>query len=230
MDHLYGMVVAGIYPGFEDVYHRGRRPTGFYIPRYRNVSEPGEFLRGFGYQGSILRSNWKTTGLLAPGVGVDLKARLRKPGPWILALAGFGEMLPRPENRVTLHATRRDQWGIPLVHIDCGLGANDRRMIDQVYEDAKAMLAAAGCTPVYTSTHYGGVGLGIHEMGTAHMGSDPEKSVLNKYNQAHDVTNLFITDGACMASGGCQNPSLTYMAMSARAAHFAVELLKARRI
>jgi choline dehydrogenase-like flavoprotein len=145
-------------------------------------------------------------------------------------MGGFGEMLPRPDNRITLHPTRVDKWGIPLVHIDCSLGANDKKMIDRMRADAREMLERAGATNVHVGEHYGGLGLGIHEMGTAHMGKDPTKSVLNKYNQAHDVPNLFISDGACMASGGCQNPSLTYMAMSARAAHFATEFLKAGKI
>jgi choline dehydrogenase-like flavoprotein len=225
MDHLYGMVVGGIYPGFQDVYHRGRRPTGFYIPRFRNVTEPAEYLRGYGYQGSVLRSNWKTTSQMRSGVGAAYKEQLRKPGPWTIGVAGFGEMLPRPENRVTLHPTKKDKWGIPLVHIDCSLGDNDKKIIAAAYEDGKAMLRAVGCTPAYVGKQ-GAIGLGIHEMGTAHMGVDPHKSVLNQYSQAHDVPNLFITDGACMASGGCQNPSLTYMAMSARGAHFAVEFLR----
>jgi choline dehydrogenase-like flavoprotein len=135
-------------------------------------------------------------------------------------------MLPRPDNRVTLHPTRKDKWGIPIVHIDCSPGENDKKMIAAACEDAKQMIQAAGASVFYTNSQYKGAGLAIHEMGTAHMGVDPTKSVLNKYNQAHDVSNLFVTDGACMASGGCQNPSLTYMAMSARAAHHATQLLR----
>jgi choline dehydrogenase-like flavoprotein len=227
MDHLSGMVVVGTYPGFADLYSRGRRPNGFYIPRYRNVSEPGNYLRGFAFQGGIVRMSWKWQNQLQAdlGVGADLKAKLRRPGPWMLAMGGFGEMLPRPENRVTLHATRKDKWGIPIVHIECSLGENDRKVIAAAYEDAQAMVQAAGAVVCSTSKHYGGTGLAIHEMGTAHMGTDPGKSVLNQYNQAHDAPNLFITDGACMASGGCQNPSLTYMALSARAAHHAAHFL-----
>jgi choline dehydrogenase-like flavoprotein len=230
MDHVSGMGASGTYKGFADRYHRGRRPNGFYVPRYRNVTEPAEgFTRGFGFQGGVTRDGWRR-GSWQTGVGAEFKAGLRAPGPWRINLGGFGEMLPRPENRVTLHPTRTDKWGIPLVHIDCGLGESERRMIERANADAKEMLEMAGCTDISVRRHSGSLGLGIHEMGTAHMGKDPAKSVLNQYNQAHDVPNLFITDGACMASGGCQNPSLTYMAMSARGAHFAVEFLKEGKI
>lgn len=225
MDHLYGVFAGGVYPGFEDVYYNGRRPNGFYIPRYRNVTESGDYLRGFGFQGSVLRSGWKSVAS-QPGSGTNLKAKLRKPGPWMVGLGGFGEMLPRPDNRVTLHPTRKDPWGVPIVHIDCSPGENDRKIIAAACEDAKQMIQAAGASVLYASSEFKGAGLAIHEMGTAHMGVDPTKSVLNKYNQAHDVANLFVTDGACMASGGCQNPSLTYMAMSARAAHHATQFLR----
>ena len=230
VDHVSDMGASGIYPGFENVYHSGRRPNGFYIPRYRNVTEPGEgFLRGYGFQGGAMRENWRR-GIWQAGVGAELKKRLRRPGPWRLGLGGFGEMLPRADNRVTLHPTRTDKWGMPIPHIDCSLGENERRMIAQANEDARAMLEMAGCTDIQVRDHYGGLGLGIHEMGTARMGRDPATSVLNQYNQAHDVPNLFVTDGACMASSGCQNPSLTYMAMSARGAHYAAEFLRAGKI
>lgn len=226
MDHISGVNFAGVLPGLEDLYHEGRRPTGFYIPRYRNLDKtPDTFLRGFGFQGSVMRQNWNTQAGLVPGIGAEFKAKMRKPGPWLVGMSGFGEMLPRAENRITL-GKGKDQWGMPIAHIDCGLGPNDNKIIDQIIVDGKAMLKATGCTNIYAGKHYGGVGLGIHEMGTAHMGTDPSKSVLNKYNQAHDVPNLFITDGAAMASGGCQNPSLSYMAMSARGAHYATQFLK----
>jgi choline dehydrogenase-like flavoprotein len=230
VDHLSGLGGGGIYPGFEGAYHRGRRPNGFYIPRYRNVAGPEEdFVRGYGFQGGITRETWKR-GVSKPGVGAEYKASLRAPGPWRIGLGGFGEMLPRPDNRVTIHPTQKDKWGVPIVHIDCSLGENDKKIIARIQADAKEMLERAGATDIQMRQHYGGLGLGIHEAGTAHMGKDPNKSVLNKYNQAHDVPNLFITDGACMASNGCQNPSLTYMAMSARGAHFATEFLKGGRI
>lgn len=229
MDHNMGGVAA-IYPGFADLYHRGRRPNGFYIPRYRNVSEPAGFLRGFGFQGVVVRSNWQIQSRLQPGIGVDFKASLRKPGPWILSLSGFGEMLPNRNNRITLHPARKDSWDQPIVHIDCGRGENEKRMIEQVVADAGEMASASGAQVILQNTGDGSVGLGIHEMGTAHMGRDPATSVLNQYGQAHDVPNLFITDGAAMASGGCQNPSLTYMALSARGAYYAAEFLRAGTI
>ena len=230
MDHLSDISLVATYPGFGDIYYQGRRPAGFYIPRYRNVTEKGDFHRGFGFQGTTMRGNWKTHGVGSIGVGADFKKSLRKPGPWMIAMHGFGEMLPRPENRITLHKNRFDKWGMPVVHVDCGLGDNEKKIVSAAIEDARQMLAMAGATITYTSKHYGGLGLGIHEMGTAHMGKDPAKSVLNGYNQAHDVPNLFITDGSAMASGGCQNPSLTYMAMSARGAHYAAEFLREGRI
>ena len=229
-DHISGTGGSGTYPGFEDQYHRGRRPNGFYIPRFRNVTEPGEgFARGYGFQGGITRENWRR-GIWSEGVGAEFKAELRRPGPWKLRLSGFGEMLPRADNRVTLDRSKTDKWGLPIPHIACTLSDNEHRMIEAINKDARAMLELAGCTDIDMRDHYGGTGLGIHEMGTARMGKDPATSVLNKYNQAHDVPNLFVTDGSCMASSGCQNPSLTYMAMSARGAHFAAEFLKAGNI
>jgi choline dehydrogenase-like flavoprotein len=229
-DHVSGMVASGTYAGFEQYYHRGRRPNGFYIPRYRNVTEPGEgYLRGFGFQGSAMRETWGRA-IGRPGVGVELKERLRRPGAWRLRLSGFGEMLPRPENRVTPHPTRTDKWGMPIPHIDCALSDNERAMVTQASQDARAMLEMAGCTDIDARPHYGGLGRGIHEMGTARMGRDPATSVLNGYNQAHDVPNLFVTDGSSMTSTGCQNPSLTYMALTARGAHHAVEFLREGRI
>ncbi|WP_319641308.1 GMC family oxidoreductase [Novosphingobium sp. JCM 18896] len=227
MDHLFALSVAGLLPnGPKDSFYHGRRPTGLYIPRFRNVTEPGEgFLRGFGYQGGVSRMSWRA-GIGQPGIGAELKARTRKLGPWFTYISGFGEMLPNPENRVTLSTTQVDKWGIPLVEVNCVHGPNEQKMAKQILDDGKAMIQAAGGFVVSTATEPGTPGLGIHEMGTACMGKDPKTSVLNKFNQAHDVKNLFITDGAAMASSGCQNPSLTYMALSARAAHHAVEFLR----
>ena len=230
MDHLYGLAVVGIMPNGPNTYYRGRRPTGLYIPRFRNVTEDGVgFVRGYGYQGGVSRTGWRTAALSIPGVGVDLKERARKLGSWVTFISGFGEMLPNPENRVTLTA-QKDQWGIPIVHVDCAIGDNERAMAKQIIEDGKAMVEAAGGMVVAALDQPGAPGLGIHEMGTARMGKDPKTSVLNKYNQTHDVKNLFITDGSAMASSSCVNPSLTYMALSARAAHHAVEFLKEGKV
>jgi choline dehydrogenase-like flavoprotein len=226
MDHLYALSVAGLLPKGPETFYHGRRPTGLYIPRFRNVTEPGEFLRGYGYQGGVSRMGWRNAALGIPGVGAALKERTSKVGPWFIYISGFGEMLPNPENRVTLNANKKDQWGIPIVHVECAIGPNEEKMVTQIIEDGKAMVEAAGGMVMSTASTPGTPGLGIHEMGTACMGKDPKKSVLNKYNQTHDVPNLFITDGSAMASSGCQNPSLTYMALSARAAHHAAEFLK----
>jgi choline dehydrogenase-like flavoprotein len=231
MDHLYGLSTIGLLPKGPGTYYHGRRPTGLYIPRFRNVTEPAEgFLRGYGYQGAVSRLGWKTAALRTPGIGAQLKERTRKLGPWVIYVAGFGEMLPHPDNRVTLHATEKDKWGIPIVHIDCTIRDNEKKMVEQIQADGKAMVEAAGGRVLSQDDEPSTPGLGIHEMGTACMGTDPKKSVLNKFNQAHDVPNLFITDGSAMASSGCQNPSLTYMALSARAAHHATEFLKEGKI
>ena len=231
MDHLFALSTAGLFPnGPADSFYHGRRPNGLYIPRFRNVTEAGDgFVRGYGYQGGVSRMGWRA-GMGQPGIGAELKARARKLGPWFAYISGFGEMLPNPDNRVTLSATKKDQWGIPVVEVNCQHGPNEAAMAKQVLADGKAMIQAAGGIVVSQATGPGDPGLAIHEMGTACMGKDPKTSVLNKFNQAHDVSNLFITDGAAMASSGCQNPSLTYMALSARAAHHATEFLKAGTI
>jgi choline dehydrogenase-like flavoprotein len=228
MDHMYALSTIGTMQG-PNSYYKGRRPTGIYIPRFRNVTEPGEdYVRGYGYQGGVVRSGGKSTGM---GVlGAELKERARKLGGWMIFISGFGEMLPNPANRVTLHPTRTDKWGMPIVHIDCAMGSNEAKMAKQILKDGKAMIEAAGGQVIHQATEPGTPGLGIHEMGTACMGKDPGKSVLNKYNQAHEISNLFCTDGAAMASSGCQNPSLTYMALTARATHHAVEFLKDGRV
>ena len=231
MDHVVGIGASGTHPGFLDRYYYGRRPTGFYLPRYINITERGDadFLRGFGFQGYSSRSSW-SRGATEVGVGAELKQRLRSPGRWQMMLAGFGEMLPRAENRVTLHERRLDQWGIPLVDIDCTHGENERRIGERANRDAAQMLAAAGFENIAPLGTVAPPGQCVHEMGTARMGHDPATSVLNRYNQAHDVANLFVTDGSCMSSTGSVNPSLTYMALSARAAHHAADLLASGEI
>lgn len=227
MDHLHGIGASGTHPDFLESYYYGRRPTGIYIPRYFNVTEPApdaEFVRGFGFQGQAFRPSWERAQNEA-GIGVSLKNKLRLPGPWHMRLEAFGEMLPAAENRVTLHDSRRDKWGLPLLHIDCIHRENDLKIAARAHRDATEMLSAAGFVDITTNTKPIPPGTTVHEMGTARMGRDPATSVLNGYNQAHDVPNLFITDGACMASSGTANPSLTYMALSARAAHYAADRL-----
>ncbi|MBC8028310.1 MAG: GMC family oxidoreductase [Steroidobacteraceae bacterium] len=225
MDHVVGIGAFGEHPGFLDRYYYGRRPTGFYLPRYVNLNEKDPaFARGFAFQGYSGRSTW-TRADREPGIGVELKQRLRDPGRWGMQLIGFGEMLPRADNRVTLHETRKDRWGIPLAHIDVTHGDNERRIAERANRDAAAMLTAAGFENVSSLGAISPPGHSVHEMGTCRMGNDPTVSVLNGHNQAHDVPNLFITDGSCMASSGTVNPSLTYMALSARAANYAADRL-----
>jgi choline dehydrogenase-like flavoprotein len=226
MDHVVGIGAAGVHPGFHDRYYYGRRPTGFYLPRYVNLTEkdPVDFARGFAFQGYSGRSTWTRADREA-GIGAELKQRLRDPGRWEMQLIGFGEMLPRADNRVTLHETRTDRWGIPLAHIDVTHGDNERRVAERANRDAAAMLTAAGFEHVTSLGEVKPPGHSVHEMGSCRMGHDPSTSVLNRHNQAHDVPNLFITDGSCMTSSGSVNPSLTYMALSARAANFAADRL-----
>ena len=230
MDHIIGGSAHGILPKFEDKTTFGRRPNGFYIPRFRNHTEEGEgFDRGFGYQGRIYRGSWKSSANRA-GVGESYKANNQKPGAWWASLTGFGEILPKFENHVRLHESKTDQWGFPIPIIDAKRSENEIKIVRQAAKDARAMLAAAGCTNIGGAdpeTEIGSdPGNGIHEMGTARMGRDHKTSVLNKWNQSWDVPNLFITDGSFMTSAGCQNPSLGYMAFSARAANHAAKLVK----
>lgn len=226
MDHVNELSSLAILPGGPETTYFGRRPTALYIPRYRNVTEEADFLRGYAFQAGAMRMDWQSVALIRPGIGEDLKQRVRKPGGWLLHASGFGEMLPDPANRVTLSKSAKDKWGIPTVEIDCSLGPNELKMVPRILEDARAMLEAAGGIVVSQAAGPGPPGLAIHEMGTACMGRDPGKSVLGAYNQAHDVPNLYVTDGSAMASSACQNPSLTYMALSARAADHAAGQLR----
>ena len=225
MDHLGGMSGGGLIDGFLDKYQVGRRPNGIYIPRYRNVTDKDErFVRGYGFQGGSWRADWNR-GNYEPGVGEELKQNLRQPGPWSFAMGGFGEMLPYERNRVWLDDKQVDQWGMPILHVDCEFGDNEKAMAAAIVEDIKAMLEGVGATIAFSNPEPAPPGLMIHEMGTARMGRDPSTSVLNAVNQAHDVPNLFVTDGSCMTSSACQNPSLTYMALTARAANAAADML-----
>jgi choline dehydrogenase-like flavoprotein len=230
MDHHFQIGATGDVEGFLDRYWYGNRPVGFYIPRYRNISPEttmDTFVRGYGIEGEATRPSW-SRGADLPGFGADLKARLREPGPWRVWLLGFGETLPRHENRVTLDAERVDAFGIPLLRINCAWGENELAMRRDMTASMAEMLERCGLTNVRPFDRHvaGGLGaepgLGIHETGTARMGRDPKSSVLNAFNQVWDAPNVFVTDGACMASAPCQNPSLTYMALTARAVDHAV--------
>ncbi len=226
MDHISGAGASGFITGFDDKTVFGRRPSGgIYIPRYANVTENDKpYRRGFGFQGGA--SPAAGTNGQTPGIGRAFKEAHRAPGPWRVSIGAFGEQLPDPDNRVTLHPSRRDQWGNPVAVMNVTYGENERIMLEEARTDAIAMLEAAGCTDIRSGeVNLTKPGNRIHEMGSARMGRDPATSVLNGWCQAHDVDNLFVTDGSFMASAACQNPSLTYMAFSARAANYAADLI-----
>lgn len=230
MDHTMGGGARGTIPGNEDRDVFGRRPNGIYVPRFRNITQPyPDFVRGYGFQGGGSRAGW-TRGPSERGFGAEFKHRLRQPGPWRFTFYGFGECLPRPTNYVELDPEKVDAWGIPALRVHCEWGDNERRMMRDMADTGAEMLEAAGARDIETFVENNPPGLSIHEMGTARMGRDPRTSVLNAYNQCHDVKNLFVTDGACMTSSACQNPSLTYMALTARACAYAVEQIRQRQL
>jgi choline dehydrogenase-like flavoprotein len=226
MDHHLGVRISGQYEGFEDKYYFGRRANGIYIPRFRNFfGDKRDYVRGFGYQGSASRQGWSRE-IAELSIGADFKEALTEPGPWTFGMGGFGEILPYHDNKVTLDKTKKDKWGMNVLAIDCELKQNELNMRKDMLNDGIEMLEAAGLKNVKGFDGDGTPGRGIHEMGTARMGKDPKTSVLNKWNQVWDAMNVFVTDGSFMTSAACQNPSLTYMAFTARAANHAVEELK----
>ena len=226
MDHHLGVGANGEAEGYDDKYVFGRRANGIYIPRYQNLlNDKRDYLRGFGYQGGASRDGWKRQ-VAELTIGADFKEALTEPGNWKMGIGGFGEILPYMENKVTLDKTKKDKWGLNVLAIDCELKENELKMRKDMISDAVEMLEAAGMKNVKGHDGDGTPGRGIHEMGTARMGKDPKTSVLNGNNQVWDAKNVFITDGACMTSAACVNPSLTYMALTARAADFAVKELK----
>ncbi len=229
MDHCFGSGARGTMPGMEDQDSFGSRPNGVYVPRFRNVKEAHpKFVRGYGFQGGAWRSGW---GRGSAGFGAAHKNGLIKTkGPWQMSLGGWGEMLPRADNIVDLDPTVKDKWGIPALRVKCTFGDNERAILEDVQQTAAEMLEAAGAKEISTYNNQLPPGLCIHEMGTARMGRDRKSSVLNGWNQAHDVPNLLVTDGACMTSSANQNPSITYMALTARAVAHAVELLNRREL
>lgn len=226
MDHHFRTGAQGIVEGYSDKYDYGRRPSGTYMPRFRNVyDDKRDYVRGFGYQGGADRGRGAKVAEFT--IGADLKEALSIPEEnWGINLLGFGEMLPYHENKITLNKDVKDKWGLPVLNMDVEIKANEMKMREDMRNDAKEMLEAAGVKNVTTYDWGYEVGMGIHEMGTARMGRDPKTSVLNGNNQVWDATNVFVTDGACMTSASCVNPSLTYMALTARAADFAVTELK----
>ena len=226
MDHHYNLGASGQVEGYEDKYYYGRRANGFYIPRFVNIgSDKRDYLRGFGYQGGASRAGWSRN-VAELEIGAGFKEALTEPGGWSIGATGFGEILPYHENKIMLDANRKDKWGLPVLAMDCELRENELKMRKDIVSEMKAMLEASGVKQVNTWDQGHAIGHGIHEMGTARMGRDPKTSVLNGHNQVWDAQNVFVTDGACMVSSACQNPSLTYMALTARAANYEVDELK----
>ena len=226
MDHISAGGATALIPGHEEQLEVGRRPNGTYMPRFRNVkSKQKDFLRGYGFQGGGHREGWNR-GVIQTGFGADFKKALSRPGPWRFSFFGFGECLPNHNNFVELDKEKVDAWGIPTLKIHCAYGENEHALRKDMAVSGAEMLEAVGGKNITPFQRDDPPGLTIHEMGTARMGRDPKTSVLNSFNQAHDVKNLFITDGAAMVSSSCVNPSLTYMALTARACDYAVSQMK----
>ncbi len=223
MDHHKGLTISANIDGFEDSYYYGRRPTPIYIPRFKNVTEKTDaFIRGYHFGGSAFRAR----GLSDAPIGAELKAAMSEAGGWQMSLYAFGECLPYQDNRITLNHNKKDQWGRPLITIDCEFKENEKAMHNDIGITAKEIMEAAGFRDVEIKGKMSFPGNANHEMGIARMGKDPKTSVLNQFNQMHEVANVFITDGSCMTSSGCLNPSLTYMALTARACDYAVKEMK----
>ena len=230
MDHHLRVGARGKVEGYEDKYYFGKRPNGPYIPQFANLfGDKRDYLRGFGYQGGASRTGWSRE-IAEMNIGGDFKDALSEPGEWTIGFGGFGEILPYHENQVTLDKNKKDKWGLPVLAIDAEIKQNEIKMREDMANNAKEMLEVAGIKDVSSYNGEYGFGQGIHEMGTARMGADPKTSVLNKWNQVWDAQNVFVTDGACMTSANCVNPSLTYMALTARAVDHAVNELKKMNI
>lgn len=230
MDHHFRCGAGGTVEGYDDKYYFGRRANGIYIPRFRNVgNDKRDYLRGFGYQGGASRQGWRRE-IAEMNIGADFKEALTEPGNWSIGITGFGEILPYHENSISLDKSKKDKWGLPVLNMNAEIKQNELSMRKDMMQDAKEMLEAAGVKNVYTYDNDYAPGMGIHEMGTARMGRDPKTSVLNGNNQVWDAKNVFVTDGACMTSASCVNPSLTYMALTARAVDFAVNELKKQNL
>ena len=230
MDHHLGVGASGTVEGYDDKYYYGNRANGIYIPRYRNLfGDKRDYIRGFGYQGGASRQGWSRE-IAEMNIGGEYKDALSEPGQWTMGIGGFGEILPYHENKVTLDKNKKDKWGLNVLAIDAEWKDNERKMRQDMKNDAIEMLTAAGVKDVNGYEGDGTIGRGIHEMGSARMGKDPKTSVLNKWNQVWDAPNVYVTDGSFMASANCVNPSLTYMAFTARAVDHAVSELKKQNI
>ena len=232
MDHHFRCGASGQVEGYEDKYIYGRRPTGLYVPRFVNVAgdeKKRDYIRGFGYQGAASRGRWYGE-VAEMSVGGDWKDAMLEPGSWSIGFTAFGEILPYHDNKVTLSSEVKDKWGLPVLDIDAEIKENEKTMRHDMMEEMKDMLESVGVKNVNTYDNGYSMGMGIHEMGTARMGTDPKNSVLNKHNQVWDAPNVFVTDGASMTSAACVNPSLTYMALTARAVDYAVSELKKQNL
>ncbi len=230
MDHHYNIGASGTIEGFEDKYVYGRRANGTYIPRFANLfGDKRDFLRGYGFQGGASRTGWNRE-IAEMNIGANYKDAISEPGEWQIGWGGFGEVLPYHENKISLDKTRKDKWGLPILAMDAELKENEKKMRIDILKESIAMLENSGAKNVSGHDSGHNMGHGIHEMGTARMGNDSKTSVLNKNNQVWDAKNVFVTDGAAMTSAACVNPSLTYMALTARAADFAVSELKKRNL
>lgn len=228
MDHHFKAGARGKMDGFNDKYYKGRKPNGIYIPRFRNIggsSEMKNFSRGYGYQGGARRGDYEDL-VAESAFGKEFKEGILKPGGWTMNMLGFGEILPYHENKMTLDYEKKDKWGLPTVTFDAEIKENELEMRKDMQEQAAAMLEKSGARDIETYDDTYALGLGIHEMGTARMGYDPKTSVVNANNQVHSCKNVYVTDGAFMTSASCVNPSLTYMAFTARAANHAAQELK----
>jgi len=227
MDHHFRIGATGRVEGYDDKYYYGRRPAGFYLARFRNVgNDKRDYVRGFGYQGGANRGDWSRS-VAELSIGEELKAAMTVPGDWTIGMTAFGEMLPHHDNLIRLDHTRKDKWGLPVLAMDVEIRENELAMRKDMGVDAAEMFEAAGVKDINIYDAGYAPGMGIHEMGCARMGRDPKTSVLNAHNQVWDAPNVYVTDGACMTSASCVNPTLTYMALTARAADHAVRELKA---
>lgn len=231
MDHHSSAGAYGVHDGFKNFYYKGRRPCGFLIPRFRNLKsgEGLDFLRGYNIQGDGERAEWQDRAGEV-GFGEDFKKNLTSPGPWTVWMGGWGECLPYHENKITLSQGQKDKWGLPLINIDFSFKENEHKMMEDIKNTSGEILSSAGFKNIDKFNYNKAGGSTVHEMGTARMGRDPKTSVLNGNNQIHAVKNVFVTDGSCMTSSACQNPSLTYMALTARACEHAVRELKSGKL
>lgn len=229
MDHFVGTGATAEFDGFKEKYYAGRRPVGIYIPRFRNISaesSESDFIRGYGLQGMGSRASWRENASTITGFGKDFKEKISKPGPWQIWLGAWGETLPYFNNHVSIDEKKTDEWGLPLVKISFDYHENEREMVKDVQSSIEEMFSVAGFKNINGYSHLNPGGSAVHEMGTARMGSDPKTSVLNKFNQMHHVPNVFVTDGSFMTSSGTVNPSLTYLAFTARACDYAFSAIK----